>query len=51
MTTPHRATPDQWHNLLQYRKLGRRIPDHVSVTLELADPGARVLRVWREGEC
>jgi hypothetical protein len=35
MTTPHRATPDQWHNLLQYLKLDR-IPDHLSITLELA---------------
>ena len=35
MTDQHRATPDQWHNLLQYLKLDR-IPDHLSITLELA---------------
>jgi hypothetical protein len=32
----HRATPDQWHNLYQYLKLNSRIPDHISITLELA---------------
>jgi hypothetical protein len=35
MSNQHRATPDQWHNLLQYLKLDR-IPDHLSITLELA---------------
>jgi hypothetical protein len=31
----HRATPDQWHNLYQHLKLNR-VPDHISITLELA---------------
>jgi nitrate reductase assembly molybdenum cofactor insertion protein NarJ len=35
MSTPHKATPDQWHNLHQYLKL-ERIPDHISIMLELA---------------
>lgn len=35
MTRLHRATPDQWHNLHQHLKLNR-VPDHISVTLELA---------------
>jgi hypothetical protein len=44
MSTPHKATPDQWHNLHQYLKL-ERIPDHISITLELA---ARVEALERE---
>jgi hypothetical protein len=34
-TTPHKAGWDQWHNLHQYLKLDR-VPDHISITLELA---------------
>ena len=36
MSQQHRATPDNWHNLDQYRRLNR-VPDHISITLELAD--------------